>query len=40
VCADGVTKLVALGELEVAQREEIAEGVRIAVGRAALQRVA
>lgn len=40
VCVDGVTKLVSLGQNEARRREEIAEGVRMAVGKAALQRAA
>jgi hypothetical protein len=34
VCVDGVTKLVSLGQNEARRREEIAEGVRMAVGKA------
>ncbi len=40
VCVDGVTKLVSLGQDQATRREEIAEGVRLAVGKAALQRAA
>jgi CheY-like chemotaxis protein len=40
VCVNGVVKLVSLGSKEAARREEIAEGVRQAVGRAAMQRAA
>ncbi len=40
VCVDGVSKLVSLGADQAARREEIAEGVRMAVGKAALQRAA
>lgn len=40
VCVDGVSKLVSLGPQEALRREEIAEGVRLAVGKAALQRAA
>jgi CheY-like chemotaxis protein len=40
VCVNGVVKLVSLGPKEAARREEIAEGVRQAVGKAAMQRAA
>ncbi len=40
VCVNGVAKLVSLGASESARREEIAEGVRQAVGKAAMQRAA
>lgn len=40
VCVDGVSKLVSLGADQSTRREEIAEGVRMAVGKAALQRAA
>jgi hypothetical protein len=40
VCVNGVVKLVTLGPEQAARREEIAEGVRQAVGKAALQRAA
>jgi len=40
VCVDGVSKLVSLGADQATRREEIAEGVRMAVGKAALQRAA
>jgi len=40
VCVDGVAKLVTMGPDQAARREEIAEGVRQAVGKAALQRAA
>jgi CheY-like chemotaxis protein len=40
VCVNGVAKLVSLGADQAARREEIAEGVRQAVGRAAMQRAA
>jgi CheY-like chemotaxis protein len=40
VCVNGVAKLVSLGASEAARREEIAEGVRQAVGKASMQRAA
>ncbi len=40
VCVNGVVKLVSLGSCEAARREEIAEGVRQAVGKASMQRAA
>ena len=40
VCVNGVVKLVSLGADEAARREEIAERVRQAVGKASLQRAA
>lgn len=40
VCVNGVVKLVSLGADQAARREEIAEGVRQAVGKAAMQRAA
>lgn len=40
VCVNGVVKLVSLGKTEAGRREEIAEGVRQAVGKAAMQRAA
>lgn len=40
VCVNGVAKLVALGPDQAQRREEIAEGVRLAVGKAAMQRAA
>ena len=40
VCVNGVVKLISLGPSEAARREEIAEGVRQAVGKAAMQRAA
>jgi hypothetical protein len=40
VCIDGVAKLAALGDHDTARREEIAEGVRQAVGKASMQRAA
>lgn len=40
VCVNGVVKLVSLGANEASRREEIAEGVRQAVGKAAMQRAA
>jgi len=40
VCVNGVAKLVALGADQAQRREEIAEGVRMAVGKAAMQRAA
>jgi len=40
VCVNGVVKLVSLGAGEASRREEIAEGVRQAVGKAAMQRAA
>jgi len=40
VCVNGVVKLVSLGPEQAARREEIAEGVRQAVGKAAMQRAA
>lgn len=40
VCVNGVVKLVSLGANEAGRREEIAEGVRQAVGKAAMQRAA
>jgi hypothetical protein len=40
VCVNGVAKLVSLGPEHAARREEIAEGVRHAVGKATLQRAA
>lgn len=40
VCVNGVVKLVSLGAEQAARREEIAEGVRQAVGKASLQRAA
>lgn len=40
VCVNGVVKLVSLGANEGGRREEIAEGVRQAVGKAAMQRAA
>lgn len=40
VCVNGVVKLVSLGAGEAARREEIAEGVRQAVGKASMQRAA
>ena len=40
VCVNGVVKLVSLGADQTARREEIAEGVRQAVGKAAMQRAA
>lgn len=39
-CVNGVTQLVAMGPDRASQREAIAEGVREAVGKAALQRAA
>jgi CheY-like chemotaxis protein len=39
-CVNGVVKLVSLGPDDAMRREEIAEGVRQAVGRAAMQRAA
>jgi len=40
VCVSGVVKLVSLGAEHTSRREEIAEGVRQAVGKASLQRAA
>jgi DNA-binding response OmpR family regulator len=40
VCVNGVVKLVSMGANEAQRREEIAEGVRQAVGKAAMQRAA
>lgn len=40
VCVNGVVKLVSLGSTDAARREEIAEGVRQAVGKASMQRAA
>ncbi len=40
VCVNGVVKLVSLGAEQGARREEIAEGVRQAVGKASMQRAA
>jgi CheY-like chemotaxis protein len=40
VCVNGVVKLVSLGPNEAQRREEIAEGVRQAVGKASMQRAA
>jgi CheY-like chemotaxis protein len=40
VCVNGVARLVSLGPEHAARREEIAEGVRHAVGKATLQRAA
>jgi hypothetical protein len=40
VCVSGVVKLVSLGASEAPRREEIAEGVRQAVAKAAMQRAA
>lgn len=40
VCVNGVVKLVSLGADQTARREEIAEGVRQAVGKASMQRAA
>ncbi len=40
VCVSGVVKLVSLGAEHASRREEIAEGVRQAVGKASLQRAA
>jgi CheY-like chemotaxis protein len=40
VCVNGVVKLVSLGPDQAARREEIAEGVRQAVGKASMQRAA
>jgi len=40
VCVNGVVKLVSLGADQGARREEIAEGVRQAVGKASMQRAA
>jgi CheY-like chemotaxis protein len=40
VCVNGVVKLVSLGADQAARREEIAEGVRQAVGKASMQRAA
>jgi hypothetical protein len=40
VCVNGVVKLVSLGASEAARREEIAERVRQAVAKCALQRAA
>lgn len=40
VCVSGVVKLVSLGAEQASRREEIAEGVRQAVGKASLQRAA
>lgn len=40
VCVSGVVKLVSLGTEQASRREEIAEGVRQAVGKASLQRAA
>ena len=40
VCVNGVVKLVSLGAGQAARREEIAEGVRQAVGKASMQRAA
>lgn len=40
VCVNGVVKLVSLGGDQAQRREEIAEGVRQAVGKAAMQRAA
>jgi len=40
VCVDGVAKLVSLGGDQAKRREEIAEGVRMAVGKASMQRAA
>lgn len=39
-CVDGVAKLVSLGPDQTQRREEVAEGVRMAVGKAAMQRAA
>jgi CheY-like chemotaxis protein len=40
VCVNGVVKLISLGADQAARREEIAEGVRQAVGKASMQRAA
>jgi len=40
VCVNGVVKLISLGPSEAARREEIAEGVRQAVGKTVMQRAA
>ncbi|MBX3429092.1 MAG: response regulator [Hyphomonadaceae bacterium] len=40
VCVNGVVKLVSLGADQATRREEIAEGVRQAVGKASMQRAA
>ncbi len=40
VCVNGVVKLVSLGPEQAPRREEIAEGVRQAVGKASMQRAA
>lgn len=40
VCVSGVVKLVSLGADQTERREEIAEGVRQAVGKASMQRAA
>lgn len=40
VCVNGVVKLVSLGVDQASRREEIAEGVRQAVGKASMQRAA
>lgn len=40
VCVNGVVKLVSLGADQAPRREEIAEGVRQAVGKASMQRAA
>lgn len=40
VCVNGVVKLVSLGAEQAPRREEIAEGVRQAVGKASMQRAA
>jgi CheY-like chemotaxis protein len=40
VCVNGVVKLVSLGPDQAMRREEIAEGVRQAVGKASMQRAA
>lgn len=40
VCVNGVVKLMSLGPDQTARREEIAEGVRQAVGKASMQRAA
>lgn len=40
VCVNGVVKLVSLGADQASRREEIAEGVRQAVGKASMQRAA
>jgi CheY-like chemotaxis protein len=40
VCVNGVVKLVSLGPDQAMRREELAEGVRQAVGKASMQRAA